>query len=60
MLMVILQLITFFQSIVLAQPGSTKTRNGTERNGTERNGTNATNGTVVFRRRDEDRTYFCL
>ena len=32
--------------------GSTKTRNGTERNGT--------NGTVVFRRRDEGRTYFCL
>ena len=32
--------------------GSTKTRNGTERNGT-----NGTNGTVLFRRRDEDRTY---
>jgi len=32
--------------------GSTKTRNGTERN--------RTNGTVVFRRRDQGRTDFCL
>jgi len=28
--------------------------------GTERNGTNGTNGTVVFRSRDEGRTDFCL
>ena len=35
--------------------GSTKTQNGTERNGM-----NGTNGTVVFRRRDEGRTDFCL
>ena len=41
-----------FLPCILWLTGSTKTRNGTERNGT--------NGTVVFRRRDEGTTDFCL
>ena len=44
-----------FLPCILWLTGSTKTRNGTERNGT-----NGTNGTVVFRRRDEGTTDFCL